>query len=71
MSGATYTRGATCTCALLLCASYLDGALHLHVCACMRINVPTVHVLSRRRFAPLVNAVTLMAFKFLLHDFEE
>ena len=31
-SGATYTRGVTCTRMLLLWAYYLDGALHLHVC---------------------------------------
>ena len=49
---------------LLLCASYLDGALHFDVCACMLMNVPTVHMLSRQRFEPLVNAVTWMAFKF-------
>jgi len=33
-SGATYTRGVTWACTLLLCACYLDGALHLHTCAC-------------------------------------
>jgi len=33
-SGATYTRGVTCTCTLPLCACYVDGTLHFHVCAC-------------------------------------
>jgi len=37
----------------------------------MRMYAATVHVLSRRRFAPSVNAVTLVVFKFLLRDFDE
>jgi len=36
----------------------------------MRMQAATVRVLSRRRFAPSVNAVTLMAFKFMLCDFD-
>jgi len=58
-------------CTLLLCACYLDGALHLHVCACMQMYAATVRMLSRSRFAPPVNAMTLMAFKFFLRDFDE
>jgi len=43
MSGATYTRGVTCACTLLLCACYLDGASHLHVCAlCMHTHAMTI-----------------------------
>ena len=49
----------------------LDSALHLHVYACMFIYAATMHLLSTWRFAPSVNAVTLMAFKFLLSDFDE
>ena len=37
----------------------------------MRMYAATVRVLSRRRFASSLNAVTLMAFKFLLRDFDE
>jgi len=33
--------------------------------------VASVGVLSRWSFAPSVNAATLMAFKFLLLDFDE
>jgi len=36
----------------------------------MRMYAVTVHMLSRRRYAPSVNAMTLMAFKFLLRDFD-
>jgi len=37
----------------------------------MYIHAATMHLLSRWRFAPSVNAVTLTAFKFLLRDFDE
>jgi len=37
-SGATYARGATCACTLLLCACHLGSDLHLHACACMRMR---------------------------------
>jgi len=58
--------------------SILDGALHVHACACMRMYAATVRVLSRRCFGSpginylrTMNAVTVMAFKFLLRDFDE
>jgi len=37
----------------------------------MRMYASTARVLSRRRCAPSVHAVTLMPFKFLLRDSDE
>ena len=53
---------ARCYCAACVC--YLDGTLHLHVCACMLMHTAAVCMLSRQCFAPSVNAVTLMALSF-------